>query len=495
MSERARGYQMRTDAQVKQLLEVGAKPLVVCPTGGGKTYMARMRIREARRPSAVTHTKVLRDQTMENIPELGDHVLMLQGVIAKGPGGAARRELLRRSDLIWVDEAHHPVAEEWGQLIEVIGEIPCFGSTATPQRADGRPLRGLWTDLIASAQYSELLALGHLCPCDVAEPDLNRKQQRDQKVRPDGVASYLTGVDAKGEPMGRRADGSWRPAIHTDQTISRCQEAIERYAAAGVRCSLVTCNTGDDERQSLFDQYSAGHLDLLASPMALSEGFDAPRAEVLVSQRTFAHAGTYVQWCGRILRPYKQREIDKWTEKLAAKGIAMHTSALTEKDRALFIDTTDAKSLHGLPTCDRSYSLDGRGMEQTEEKEEREAGEREMAVIREVEVRYQIVRDRIVEHYISLEESARTRGYRPGWVYYKMKELGIDPPREVECKFIWTCRQCNRRIQRRTGKTAGELAFWAGQNQAYHRDCFFASLGNAQLDSAYTKLDLSSAAQ
>lgn len=487
MSERARGYQMRTDEQCASLLASGRKPLVVCPTGGGKTYMARMRVREAKRPLAVTHTKVLRDQTMENIPELGDKVLMLQGIIAKGPSGAARRELLSRADLIWVDEAHHPVAEEWGQLIEVIGSTPCFGSTATPQRADGRPLRGLWTDLIASAQYSELLSLGHLCPCDVAEPELNRKQQRDRKVRPDGVASYLE--------LGKRPDGSWRPAIHTDQTIAKCQAACERYATKGIRCALVTCDTGDDERQRLFDQYSAGHLDLLASPMALSEGFDSPRAEVLVSQRTFAHAGTYVQWCGRILRPYKRREIDKWIAKLAAKGIEMHPSALAEKDRALFIDTTDAKSLHGLPTCDRSYSLDGRGMEQTEEKEEREVQERERNEMREIEVKYQIVRDRIVEHYIRLEEMARARGFKPGWVYYQMKELGIDPPRAMESKCESTCKQCRRKVNPRNGDTPGETILWAGAGQVFHRDCFFASLGNAQLENAYTRLDYSSAIQ
>lgn len=448
--------------------------------------MARMRIREARFPAAITHTKVLRDQTAENIPELQGDVLMLQGVIAKGPQGAARRERLQKSDLVWVDEAHHPVAEEWGQLIEVIGQRPCFGSTATPQRADGRPLSGLWTDLISSAQYSELLALGHLCPCDVATPEMNRKQQKQQKVRPDGVASYLE--------LGKRADGTWRPGIHTDQTKSLCQQAIDRYQKAGVRCALVTCDTGDDERQRLFDKYSAGHLDLLASPMALSEGFDSPRAEVLVSQRTFAHAGTYVQWCGRILRPYGEREIAKWTERLTAKGIVMHASALVAKERALFIDTTDAKSVHGSPTSDRSYSLEGRGMELTEEKELREAQEREKSLIQEVQVKYQIVRDRIVDHYIRLEEMARERGYKPGWVYYQMKELGIDPPRAMESKYRSTCKHCRKHVtpRRELGNglaEPGETILWAGAGQVFHRDCFFASLGNAQLESAFNKLE------
>ena len=294
MSERSRGYQTRTDREVERLLGLGRRPLVVAPTGAGKTWMARLRLKEARRPCAVTHTRTLLGQTEENIPEA--KVLMLQGLLAKGPGGAARRAELRRSDLVWVDEAHHPVGKKWIQLAELIGGIPCFGSTATPQRADGKPLSGFWTDLVVSAQYSELLALGHLCPCDVASPDINRKQQRDAKVRPDGVASYLE--------HGKRPDGSWRPGIHTDQTIEQCQKAVERYSEAGVVACLVTCDTADDDRQMVFDEYSAGRLDMLCSPMALAEGFDSPRAEVLVSQRTFSGMGTYVQWCGRVLRPY-----------------------------------------------------------------------------------------------------------------------------------------------------------------------------------------------
>lgn len=495
MSERARGYQMRTDARCVELLGQGRKPLVVCPTGGGKTYMARMRLREARRPLAITHTRTLLGQTQENIPET--MVLMLQGILAKGPQGAARRELVKQADLIWVDEAHHPVGPEWIQLAAVMGDAPAFGSTATPQRADGRPLSGFWTDLVVSAQYSELLALGHLCPCDIAEPDISRKQQREMKVRPDGVASYLTGTDANGVPLGRRSDGSWRPAIHTDQTIAQCQTAVERYSAAGVIAVLVTCDTGDDDRQNIFDQFSAGWIDVLVSPMALAEGFDSPRAEVLVSQRTFAHMGTYVQWCGRILRPYGEREVDKWAAKLSEKGIEMRLGATVYKKRALFIDTTDAASVHGPPTSDRAYSLDGKGMTLAEEDEEEKPPPPQQLrqPMVEVDAKYTIVRDTVVEHYLKLEEMALAAGHKPGWAYYELKSLGRDPPRAMEAKYPSTCRSCGRKVRARTPGAKGETILWAGAGHAYHRDCFFASLTKAQLEREYSALDMSGAQQ
>ncbi len=482
MSERARGYQVRLDRRVEELLNEGKRPLAVMPTGAGKTYSARMRLREARRPAAITHTKTLRDQTIENIPEV--EVFMVQGLLAKGPKGAARRHRLSKSGLIWVDEAHHPVKEKWLGLLEVIGDIACFGSTATPQRSDGTPLSEFWTDIVVGAQYSELLALGHLCPCDVAEPEMNRQSQRKLKVRPDGVASYLK--------MGRRDEG-WRPAIHTDQTIQQCRDALTRYEEAGVRCALVCDDTPDEERQRLFDMYSGGWLDLLASPMALAEGFDSPRAEVLVSQRTFAGQGTFIQWCGRILRPYGEREIEKWAARLEARGIQMHPSALVGKRRALFIDTTDACSIHGTPTADRVYSLDGRGMEVDEQEPEEppKVVEREpREPLKEIDVDYKIVRDKVVEHYLSLERLAAEKNYKPGWVYYQMRDLGIDPPRQREALFPDPCAHCRALVRHRCDGRKGEPVLWAGGHVVFHPACFFQSLDIKTLGEAENRLRL-----
>lgn len=479
MSERARGYQVRVDHEVEKHLANGRRPLVAMPTGSGKTFSARMRLRTVRRPVGIVHTRVLQDQAASEVPELAE-VFTIQGLLAKGPLSAARRERLQKADMVWVDEAHHCLGEDWIQLSPLIGAIPSFGSTATPQRADGTPLTEFWNELVIGASYSELLALGHLCQCDVAAPEMNRKKQKALKVRPDGVLSYLQ--------QAKREDGSWRPGIHTANTVSECAVAVERYQKAGVRAELVCCDTADEDRQSIFDRYSSGQLDMLCSPMALSEGFDAPRAEVLVSCRMFAFVSTYVQWVGRILRPYGPVQIEKWTKRMAERGLEMHPSALVPKKRALFIDTTDAVPAHGMPTADRTYSLDGSGMTLVEEepKEPQEPREREPVV--EVEMRYQVIRDRVVEHYLHLEELARERGFAAGWVYYRMRELGIEPPRAMESKFRSTCLHCRRRVKSRSAEAAGETILWDGPGRTYHRDCWFTSLTEEQLNPAYERL-------
>lgn len=481
MTDAPRAYQERVDREVEGHLAAGHRPCVVMPTGAGKTFTARMRLRTVERPVAIVHTKTLRDQAGAEVPELAA-VFTVQGLLQKGPGGASRRELIKRADMVWVDECHHVAAEDWMGLLPIVADKPTFGSTATPQSANGRALTEFWTHLVVGASYSELIALGCLCPCDIAKPEMNRAAQRRKKVRPDGVQSYLE--------LAQRNDGSWRPGIHSDLTISDCTEAVERYRAAGVRAELVCCDTGDNDRQGIFDRYSAGELDMLASPMALSEGFDSPRAEVLVSCRSVGHLGTYIQWCGRVLRPYGTTQVDKWAARLAARGIVMQPSAQAPKDRALFIDTTDAASMHGAPTADRQYSLDGTGMrmaepEEIEDQEERAARER----AEQVRITYEIVRDRVVEHYMHLEEYAKERGYQAGWVYYRLKEIGLEPPRSIESKYNSVCTQCRRRVRGATQDSPGETVLWAGPKRVYHRDCFFASLSEAQLRPAYERIE------
>jgi len=188
---RVRQYQQRTIAEVESHLDAGRVPLVVAPTGSGKTIMAARTLQKYKRTLAVVHTKVLRDQTIENVR--GADVLTVQSLIARGPRGDARRKMMLESDIVWVDEAHHLAAGEWSHVSSMLREnkIPTFLSTATPERQDGSPMGDVADVMVVAANYSELIALGHLCQCDMAAPEIDRKKQKELKVRPDGVASYL----------------------------------------------------------------------------------------------------------------------------------------------------------------------------------------------------------------------------------------------------------------------------------------------------------------
>ncbi len=468
IGKRSRPYQVRSIEKAESALAEGKVPLIVAPTGAGKTVMACGVLRNHMAVSAaLVHTRTLRDQSVSTIP--GALIQTIQGLTTAGREADRRRAEVASRIRAFVDEAHHIVSEEWVQAYNVLrsGGVQVFGATATPERADGTPLGDVFNVLISETNYSELVREGNLVPCDIASPELSRKEQRKKKVRPDAVASYLK--------HGKREDGSFRPGIYFDRTKDDCFDAAARFELAGIRTAVVTCDTGTHERQGIFNAYARGDLDMLLSPQALAEGFDARRAEVCVLNRTAAHVGGFLQMVGRVLRPYSLAYI----EELLRDGLKLSPAALVPKERALLIDCTDATSAHGKPTADRIYSLDGCGIElaPAEEEIEKETQERaEAERARMVDMQYRMIRDQLRDTYVDLTEKAKEREYRRGWVFHRFTEAtGMAPPREFEAKFASVCKHCRHRI------AIGEKLFWAGPSQSYHSGCWFESISESDL--------------
>src|SRR5882724_10960864 len=86
----------------------------------------------------------------------------------------------------------------------------------------------------------------------------------------------------------------------------------------------------------------AGELDCIANVYCLTEGIDIPRARVCMLASAAHHCGNYLQKAGRVLRPHPT------------------------KQNAILIDLVGASILHGLPTEDRVYSIDGKPIARTE---------------------------------------------------------------------------------------------------------------------------------
>lgn len=472
MQQILRPYQERTRLATLEAWKDGKRFVcIVAPTGAGKTVIAESLLEETVTPVGVVHTRVLREQTAKRIP--GCKVITIQSLLPDSPRAESMREYARRATRLFGDEIHHWAGEDWRAAKDCVTTSRAFGCTATPQRADGTPLGDICDHMIVAATYSELLEDGNLVPCDIDKPALTRRQMRKQKVKPDPAKAYLD--------RGRRDDGSFRPAILFAPTIAKCQEHVQDLQAAGVRSAMVTCDTNETERQAIFDAYSCGELDLLASPMALSEGFDAARAEVCILSRTAQHLGTYLQMCGRVLRPYGAVQI---ADMLSRWGERLDNCARVPKARALLIDCSDAASVHGNPTDDRRYSLTGRGIENKDEPEE-EQEPKDPVITAEaelIEMQFQRLRQTLSDNITELQERARERGYRDAWVYHRILErFGIELPRIYPSKYASTCVVCRHRVE------VGSQIYWqppvensgslfSGRAIVKHPDCWVASL-------------------
>jgi superfamily II DNA or RNA helicase len=196
-----------------------------------------------------------------------------------------------------------------------------LGLTATPQRGDGTPLGDVFDSLVVAAQYSELLADGHLVPCRVIRPD---GPIEDGLAQNPVEAWKAHAGDRQGFIFGHRVD--------------KCYEYARALTAAGFPTEVIEGNTAADIRAEHLREFKAGRLRALCSVYVLTEGIDVPVASVCLLARKAGHTGTYLQMVGRVLRP--------------APG----------KTDALLIDLAGTSYHHGLPTDDREYALSGRSI-------------------------------------------------------------------------------------------------------------------------------------
>ena len=176
MSLTLRPYQHQAISELRASYREGARaPLLVLPTGGGKTIVMAEILRSladrGRNGLVLVHRRELIAQTSHKLDLTG----VAHGIIAAGyqPTNAtiqvasvqtlARRiaQLTWAPDLIVVDEAHHAVAGTWAAALQRWPDAYRLGVTATPVRQDGR---GLLQPVVASA-CAQAREIRNRCRC------------------------------------------------------------------------------------------------------------------------------------------------------------------------------------------------------------------------------------------------------------------------------------------------------------------------------------------
>lgn len=431
-----RPYQERA---VEATLGSPARRIVnVAPTGAGKTRIAVEYVSRATFPAApgqadaqgqpslfIVHRRELLQQAADRLRAAFGHLTV--GVIAPGFDAqpfapvqvATVQTLLAREQrppatLIIVDEFHHFASDvSWAALLTAYPAARIIGLTATPQRQDGSPLSDVAEAMVVVAQYSELITDGFLVPCRVFQPPVRSQDELG------GLAlDPLTAYQRYGE--GGRAFGF-------ATSVKMSKRWADEFTAAGIPSRSIDGKQSKRERDEALAGLRAGTVQVLWNYNICTEGVDVPEASVLINCRRMDHVSTYLQACGRVLRP--------------APG----------KTEAIIIDLTGATLKHGFPTEDRDYSLSGEGIGRSTAPCLRNClqcgATLHAAIMLCPHCGYQFTkRDPRIPHIFSMElkevyagaktpqsaksreyerlrKLARSRGYGPSWVVREYKKL------------------------------------------------------------------------
>jgi superfamily II DNA or RNA helicase len=349
-----RSYQERAIDNLRTAYQSGARaPLMVLPTGGGKTCIiaaisANAAARD-RRVLILVHRRELIHQASGKLNWVG----LQHGIIAAGmpPSDhavqiASVQTLARRLNrldwqpsLIIIDEAHHASAGQWARILDHWPDAYRLGVTATPCRLDGCGLRSVFDAMVLGPSVADLIFAGFLSPARIYAPpvvaDLQGIRSRGGDYASDQAAAAMDRPTVTGDAIShyqRLAAG--QQAIAFCCNVNHAVSVCDAFKTAGISSELLLGNTPD--REQVVADFAAHRIRVLVTVDVVSEGFDVPAASCAILLRPTQSLGLYLQQVGRVLRP--------------APG----------KDAAIVLDHVGNAMRHGFPDDARDWSLDDR---------------------------------------------------------------------------------------------------------------------------------------
>lgn len=345
-AKKPRDYQKDVNTALFDYFEKKAgHPLIVIPTGGGKSLCLAEFIREAHarypgtRIIVLSHVAELLKQDAEAIigqcpdidltfcsAKIGKKDLTGQVVVASIQSVFRHAfDIIPTPDLVIIDEAHLLSDKDMGMYRKFVADlktanphIKIIGFTATPFRAKTGLLHkgenALFTDIAYKIGILDLIEQGYLVP--VSTPSIHTRMDTAgvQVVGGDYVGSQLEKAVDKDEITKPCVDemllhGNDRKCwLIFTAGIEHCLHVRDEIRSRGISCEMVTGKTPTMERNEVIRKHKSGEIRALVNVGVLTTGYDAPHIDLIAFMRPTRSPVLYIQMMGRAMRPALGKE-------------------------------------------------------------------------------------------------------------------------------------------------------------------------------------------
>jgi superfamily II DNA or RNA helicase len=300
------------------------------PTASGKTIAAAGFVEAARTEGVLilTHRRLLVDQFRRELTEhgYGDrlHEAILDGHTAKRPSAPitiqtyawfARhvKEIARHVyELVICDEAHTALGEKTSAAIRSLDEPVYIGMTATeeliakqvsdvfPASVDDLPLTdAARRGLIAPLRCLRVPPVAAINQVPIVGGDF---EERALAQALDHEALNMAAATLYRERFGDT------PGVVYAAGVEHAYNLATAFRAAGIKAEAVSGRTPPVKLAEILAAYERGEIDVLINAMLLAEGWNSPRATVIMHLAPTASKRVYQQRIGRIMRIHPRKE-------------------------------------------------------------------------------------------------------------------------------------------------------------------------------------------
>lgn len=344
VAKEPRDYQQDAiEAIFDYFVECDGAPLVVIPTGGGKSLTMAEFMRQANVYFPGTAFMVLCDsalllkqnaeELLEQWPQadisfysdtLGQKNLSGNVIFAGIQSVYKKAYLLRHApDLLLVDEAHMIGPDNgsmyrkfFDDMMIINPNIKIVGFTATPFRAgDGMLHKGknaLFTHIAYEIPIIELINRGHLVP--IVTPDGGVSTKMDvagvKKNKGDYIQTQLAKAVDTDEITTACVDeilahgASRNKGIIFTVDIEHCTHVMEEIRARGESCEMVHSKMESGECARAIDRFKNGDAKYLVNVAMLTKGANFPKIDLMAFMRPTRSPVLYIQMAGRGMRTF-----------------------------------------------------------------------------------------------------------------------------------------------------------------------------------------------
>ncbi|WP_141579676.1 DEAD/DEAH box helicase [Actinomadura sp. WMMA1423] len=305
------------------------RPLVVLPTGAGKTItFADMIDQRGGRALVLAHRDELISQAADKIGQVAPGLAI--GIVRASDNDVNAQvvvgsvqtlclphrleQLTADFTTVVVDEAHHAPARIYRDVLNGVGSFTdggplTVGFTATAGRSDGIGLGHVWQDIVHQRGILQMIAEGYLVDVRAlsvtSDVDLDKVKVRGGDYSDGDLGAAIE--DSEAIPAAALAYAKYagdRRGVAFTPTVATSQALAAELNSRGIVAEHLDGSIPRAQRRAILARLHTGETQVVTNCMVLTEGFDEPAVSCVLMLRPTKSTGLFTQMVGRALRPH-----------------------------------------------------------------------------------------------------------------------------------------------------------------------------------------------